>query len=79
MRAYIVPPDVDVATLRVKADRRREALVAFGCSTYSTGFKRDEGECIVCLCCGLGSAHPDDIRIKYCGFCNAYHSEEQVA
>ena len=42
-------------------------------STYRIG----EGEYgypyIKCLICGFLSYHPDDIKNKYCGFCNEFH------
>ena len=57
-----------------KAARRRAALAAHGCATYTIGV-RDGQPGIVCLCCGLGSSNRNDINQRYCGFCRAHHSE----
>lgn len=73
---YTYPAHVDEEQLRQRAAKRRAALVAHGCSTYTIGY-RGETRAIACLCCGLGSAVPGDIKEKYCGFCHAYHSEWQ--
>jgi hypothetical protein len=74
-RRWALPPDVhDPARLRAQADRRRVALEARGCQTYVVGMRGGQAA-IVCLCCGLGSANPQDIAEKYCGFCHAWHSE----
>lgn len=73
---YITPVEVNPETLKAAADRRRAALTAAGCSTYATGLRNGQ-ESIVCLCCGLGSSNLDDVQNRYCGFCVAFHSEEQ--
>jgi len=75
-KRYIVPVEVDQEQRLLSAARRRAALVAGGCSTYATGLKGGEPS-IICLCCGLGSAHPEDISHRYCGFCHEFHSEER--
>lgn len=78
-RTYSVPVGLaDPEALRKEAERRRTALVAGGCSTYTIGIKTGQAA-IVCLCCGLGSSNAGDIRERYCGFCHAYHSEWQQA
>lgn len=59
---------------RAKAARRRAALEAGGCATYTIGV-RDGQPGIICLCCGLGSSDRDDIQQRYCGFCREFHSE----
>ena len=69
---------VDVDTLRTQAARRRKALANAGCSTYAIG-ERGGQAAIMCLCCGLGSNHPDDIANRYCGFCHEFHSEWREA
>ncbi|MEZ4684172.1 MAG: hypothetical protein R2932_59175 [Caldilineaceae bacterium] len=75
-RVYVLPPEtVDTATLRAKAQRRRQALTAADCSTYVIGIRSGQPG-IVCLCCGLGSSSPNDIEQRYCGFCHEFHSEE---
>jgi hypothetical protein len=73
-RRWALPPDVhDPARLRTDAARRRAALEAAGCQTYTVGM-RGGYPAIVCLCCGLGSINRGDIAEKFCGFCRAYHS-----
>lgn len=74
MPTYKIPPDVETTSRLREARTRRNALRAAGCSTYQLGL-RDGQEVILCLCCGLGSAHWQDIRQRYCGFCQATHSE----
>lgn len=59
---------------KLNAARRRAALTAAGCATYTLG-QRGGHPGIVCLCCGLGSSHPDDLAQKYCGFCAAFHTD----
>jgi len=74
-RRWALPPDVhDPTRLRADAQRRRAALVAAGCQTYTVGMRGGQAA-IVCLCCGLGSGHPADIAERFCGFCRAWHSE----
>lgn len=76
MRIYF-KPQPNTENLRQQAQRRRRALVAAGCSTYSVECTSSNGrEAILCLCCGLGSANANDIRQRYCGFCAEYHTEE---
>lgn len=72
-RYYTIPPEIEADRLDL-AQRRRQALAAAGCATYELGF-RGGVAAIQCLCCGLGSSHPDDIREKYCGFCKEFHAE----
>jgi len=55
---------------------RRRALVEAGCSTYILFATCQPA--IRCLCCGMASWHPEDIRQKYCGFCHSWHSEESL-
>lgn len=75
-RVYSIPPEItDPTALRSAAARRRTALTAAGCSTYTIG-RRAGQPGIVCLCCGLGSSNPRDIEEHYCGFCHEFHSEE---
>lgn len=74
MRSYQYPSETDIQKLKDEAAKRRGALKAGGCSTYSTGF-RAGNQAIVCLCCGLGSNHPKDVEQKYCGFCHEFYSE----
>jgi hypothetical protein len=74
-RVYVTPGEIrEVALLKRQAQRRRAALVQAGCSTYALG-RRGGTEAIQCLCCGLGSGHPTDIAERFCGFCQAWHSE----
>jgi hypothetical protein len=61
-----------------QAARRRAALVAAGCSTYTLG-RREGLPAIICHCCGLGSTHPRDVRERSCGLCHAVHSEWKEA
>jgi len=75
-RNYVTPPEVNPAELMVAADRRRAALIAGGCSTYTIGYRGGQPG-IVCLCCGLGSSHQQDIAQRYCGFCQQFHSAEE--
>lgn len=70
---YIAPPEIEKG-LKQRATRRRQALVAAGCATYEIG-RRGNVLSIACLCCGLGSHHPNDIERKYCGFCQEFHTE----
>jgi len=83
MSNYQAPPDVEVEKLKRQAQRRRKALTAAGCSTYSLGFRPPSNLLgmgaapIVCLCCGLGSVNPSDITERYCGFCHEFHVEER--
>jgi hypothetical protein len=73
-RRWALPPDVhDPTRLRADAARRRAALVAGGCQTYTMGMRGGQAA-IVCLCCGLGSVHPQDIGGAWCAFCEAWHS-----
>lgn len=65
---------VDPPAHRREATRRRQALIAGGCSTYVIGV-RGGVAAIVCLCCALGSTNVDDINNLYCGFCKEFHSE----
>lgn len=70
------PPEIQ-SPFRLRAQqarRRRDALTAAGCATYSLGLK-GEVPAIVCLCCGLGSVNPHDIAEHFCGFCAIWHSE----
>jgi hypothetical protein len=74
-RRWATPPEIhDPARLRADAQRRRAALQAAGCQTYTVGMRGGQAA-IVCLCCGLGSANPHDIAEKFCGFCRTWHSE----
>ena len=80
-RTHHTPPEVndlgdayDVDTLRRDGARRRLALRAGGCRTY-TWTQRVGRMQILCLCCGLASANPHDIQQLYCGLCSEYHSE----
>ncbi len=74
-RRWETPPEIhDPARLRADADRRRAVLLAAGCQTYTVGLRGGQAA-IVCLCCGLGSAHRKDIAEKFCGFCHAWHGE----
>ena len=34
------------------------------------------GQVIICLTCGTKSYSPEDVRNRFCGFCNAYHPDE---
>lgn len=78
-RRWELPPDVhDPEGLREDAHRRRRALDAGGCQSYTIGMRGGQ-PAIVCLCCGLGSAHPQDIQEKFCGFCRTWHSEWREA
>lgn len=72
---YRTPSDIpDLDRLKREAARRRQALVKDGCSTYAIG-TRAGSVAIQCLCCGLGSFDQRDIKNKFCGFCQAIHSE----
>lgn len=73
-RSYSYPSEVEIQKLRGEAAKRRDALKAAGCSTYTLGLKSGQ-QAIVCLCCGLGSPNPNDVAQKYCGFCHEWHSE----
>lgn len=75
-RVYHTPTKTNTDELKAQAARRRQALIAGGCSTYALGIRNDRSA-IQCLCCGLGSLHPRDIRERYCGFCHAFHTEWQ--
>lgn len=72
-RRYTLPPDVE-RDRHAKAKRRRAALVAAGCATYELGV-RGGASAIQCLCCGLGSNNLEDIKHRYCSFCETWHSE----
>lgn len=71
---YMPPVEIDQEHLKKQAGRRRRALAKAGCSTYSLGMRAGLSS-IVCLCCGLGSSNPLDVQNRYCGFCDAFHSE----
>jgi hypothetical protein len=74
-RRWALPPAVhDPARLRADAARRRATLVAHGCQTYTVGMRGGQAA-IVCLCCGLGSVGTHDLLERWCGFCEAWHSE----
>ena len=64
----------DVDKLRRDGARRRFALMAGGCRTY-TWTQRVGRMAILCLCCGLASANPNDMQQRYCGLCSEYHAE----
>lgn len=72
-RRYYYSPEISPAELKEQADRRRAALRAAGCATYTIGSKAGS-LAIICLCCGLGSSHPTDLEETYCGFCKTFHS-----
>jgi hypothetical protein len=36
-----------------------------------------DGRSITCLCCGLTSFHPEDVRQLYCGNCHEFHKERE--
>jgi ribosomal protein L37E len=63
-----------VINYRARAARRRAALVAAGCGTFELAEKHDQ-PVITCFCCGLTSYNDQDIELRYCGFCNAFHSD----
>lgn len=74
-RVYKTPAQFkshNLKKLKARAAARRQVLQAAGCSTYELGF-RGKAAAIICLCCGLGSAHPADITELYCGFCSEFH------
>jgi hypothetical protein len=49
----------------------REARLEIG-----TGYRIDWGkQTITCLTCGRTSAHPEDVRNRYCGHCHRFHRE----
>jgi hypothetical protein len=77
-RVHTAPPEINERELRERAKRRRTALAANGCSTYTLGARQGQAA-IICLCCGLGSANPSDISERYCGFCREFHSEDSLA
>lgn len=74
MRTYSYPADMNVPVARLEAAARRSALVAAGCCTYIMGWRNGLPR-ITCCCCGLGSQNSHDIKEKWCGFCNSWHSE----
>lgn len=76
LRKHVISAEVEAAR-REKAQRRRAALVAAGCATYEMGFRGGESA-IQCLCCGLGSNHPQDVAQRYCGYCHEFHVEWQI-
>lgn len=65
----------NIEQLKAEAAQRRQVLRAAGLTTYQIGTRSDQLS-IICLCCGLGSSHPIDIKQRYCGFCKAFHDEE---
>lgn len=71
---YKIPKAVDPAKTKYEAGLRREALEAAGVATYVIGM-REGHPSIMCMCCGLGSHHPQDIDNRFCGFCKRTHSE----
>jgi ribosomal protein L37E len=66
----------DMAQHKRRADRRRAALVEYGCATYWL-VHREKRPAIRCLCCGIDSYNPTDIAEKFCGFCDAWHTDWQ--
>lgn len=70
--AQVVEPTF--AGLRLMANRRRIALTDVGCATYILGSKPGQDN-ILCVCCGMLSYNPNDIKNKFCAFCNEYHAE----
>jgi hypothetical protein len=77
LRKHVISLEVEAARRgrsRERAQRRRAALVAAGCATYELGV-RDGMDVIQCLCCGLGSNHPQDVAQRYCGYCHEFHGE----
>jgi hypothetical protein len=52
---HVIPPHVDQAARKARADKRRAALVAAGCQTYEIGSLPGSGQvAILCMCCGVG-------------------------
>jgi hypothetical protein len=76
MNKYKLPKEViPGAAARLRdALARRIVLRQAGLDTYTYGMKSG-GRAIVCLCCGLGSSHPQDIERLYCGFCQWFHED----
>lgn len=58
-----------------RAGRRRQALQAFGLSTYEIARAYMESS-IICLCCGMTSPNHNDVVNLYCGFCHEFHTQE---
>lgn len=76
LRNHRVPAELSASmetVLREQAERRRTAMVAGGCATFSLG-NRGNAPAIICLCCGLGSSNLSDISDRYCGFCKTHHT-----
>jgi ribosomal protein L37E len=77
MKEFIDPQETlntEMSEIKMRADLRRLALKDLGYSTYQIG-KRNNGDSIICLCCGLGSVDPLDVHNAYCAFCRQFHSE----
>ena len=36
------------------------------------------GLAIRCLCCGMTSYNPNDIKFRYCGRCGIYHEDRML-
>lgn len=73
----IYPIAASVADRKAKAETQREGLKEHGYGTYALA-DRDGQAAIVCLCCGSTSYNPNDITLRYCGFCHEFHSEWKV-
>ncbi len=64
---------IELANLRINAERLRSDRVAKNLTTYRLEEKQGV-KTIVCLCCGLSSANINDVEQKYCGFCHTFHA-----
>ncbi len=42
-------------------------------ATYALGQGAGGEDLITCRFCGLTSAHPEDVRNRYCGHCHLFH------
>lgn len=62
--------------VRQRAEKRRQALTAAGCSTYEMQ-NQGTDRSIICLCCGLQSWNWGDVENRYCGFCHQFHTMER--
>ena len=63
---------IEKANLRINAEEIRSNLVAQNLATYKIEVKR-KVKTIVCLCCGLSSIKMNNIKHKYCEFCDTFH------
>lgn len=66
----------DKLTLLKRAGDRRRAFKDAGLQPFELMFTTSGNtQGILCLCCGLSSANPNDVANTYCFFCGVFHGD----